>query len=280
MAASASALAPARSFLDSWSTWMLAQAMSPATVEARVGLVRRVASSAGVDPVELSGLDIGEYLARPGLKPGTVGTYHAALRAWCTYMSVVGVRTDDPMRTLRAPKTPAWEPHPVETVHVHALLAGGLRRRTRMMAVLGAYAGLRAAEIAAVRGEDVDRLAGLLTVTGKGRRTRRIPLHDEVLLAAHGWPATGWWFGGRQPGEHVRAGSVSDTLADAMRTAGIPGTAHSLRHWFATCLVEEGADLRTVQVLMGHSSLATTQVYVRASLVLARDAVARLPRAA
>ena len=278
----APATAPARSFLDAWSTWMTAQGMSPATVHSRLGLVGRVAASADVDAAELSHLDIGEYLARPGLKPGTRSTYHAALQAWSQYLQLTGVRVDDPMRTLRPPRVPPWEPRPIETSHLHALLARALHRRTRMMVLLAALAGLRVSEVAAVRGEDVDRLAEILHVVGKGGRPRRVPLHDELLEAAIGWPTEGWWFRGRRPGEHVRAGSVSDTISDAMRGAGIepPYTPHSLRHWFATTLVEEGADLRTVQVLMGHASLATTQVYVRASLTLAREAVGRLPRAA
>ena len=281
-AASAPALVPARSFLDAWSTWQAAQAMSPATIESRVGLVRRVAAAAGVDAAELGPLDIGEYLARPGLAAGTRSTYHAALRAWSQYLQLTGVRVDDPMRTLRAPRVARWEPRPIETVHLQTLLARRLHRRTRMMVMLAAFAGLRVSEVAAVSGEAFDREAQLLHVVGKGGKPRRVPLHDELLEAAVSWPASGWWFSGRRPGEHVRAGSVSDTISDAMRGAGIeqPYTPHSLRHWFATTLVEEGADLRTVQVLMGHASLATTQVYVRASLTLAREAVARLPRAA
>ncbi len=278
----APALAPARSFLDAWSTWMGAQAMSPATIDSRLGLVRRAAASAGVDATELGPLDISGFLARPGLAAGTKSTYFSALRAWSEYLELVGVRTDDPMRTLRAPRVARWEPRPIETVHLRALLARHLHRRTRMMVMLAAFAGLRVSEVAAVSGEAFDREAQLLHVVGKGGKPRRVPLHEELLEAAVGWPASGWWFAGRRPGEHVRPGSVSDTISDAMRGAGIehPYTPHSLRHWFATTLVEEGADLRTVQVLMGHASLATTQVYVRASLTLARDAVARLPRAA
>lgn len=278
----APALAPARSFLDAWSTWMLAQAMSPATVEARLGLVRRVAASAGVDATELGPVDISEALARPGLSDGTRGTYFSALRAWSDWLQLTGVRVDDPMRTLRAPRGARWEPRPVETVHLRALLARSLPARVRMMVMLAAYAGLRVSEVAAVSGEGFDRTAGLLHVVGKGGRPRRVPLHAELLEAAVGWPTAGWWFAGRRPGEHVRAGSVSDAISAAMRAAGIgrPYTPHSLRHWFGTTLVEQGADLRTVQVLLGHASLATTQVYVRASLTLARDAVARLPLAA
>ncbi len=278
----APAITPARTFLDSWSTWMAAQAMSAATVESRLGLVRRVATAAHVDPTELGPIDISEYLARPGLSAGTRSTYHAALRAWSDYLQLTGVRIDDPMRALRAPRVAKWEPRPIETVHLQALLARPLHRRTRMMVMLAAFAGLRVSEVAAVRGEAFDQGAELLHVVGKGGKPRRVPLHGELLAAAVGWPVEGWWFPGRRPGEHVRSGSVSDTISDAMRAAGIdrPYTPHSLRHWFGTTLVEEGADLRTVQVLLGHSSLATTQVYVRASLVLARDAVARLPRAA
>lgn len=278
----APAVAPARSFLDAWSTWQAAQGMSPVTIESRLGLVRRVAASAAVDPTELSHLDIGGYLARPGLSAGTRSTYYAAVKAWGQYLQVVGVRVDDPMRTLRPPKVARWEPRPVETVQLRVLLARPLHQRIRMMVMLAAFAGLRVSEVAAVSGESFDRTAEVLHVVGKGGKPRRVPIHDELLDASIGWPTQGWWFPGRRPGEHVRPGSVSDTISAAMRAAGIqqPLTPHSLRHWFGTTLVEEGADLRTVQSLLGHASLATTQVYVRASLTLAREAVARLPRAA
>ncbi|WP_066586351.1 tyrosine-type recombinase/integrase [Cellulomonas timonensis] len=276
----AAAVRPAATFLEAWAVWMRAQSMSERTVDSRLGLVARVARRAGVQPTELSGLDIAEHLADPALSPGTRQTYFAAMRAWVGYLQLVGVRTDDPMRTLRPPRAPAWEPRPIETEHLAALLAQPLRRRTRMMVLLAAYQGMRVSEVARVRGQDVDRLAGFITVVGKGRRVRRPPLHDVVLEAAATWPREGPWFPGRGTGEHVRAGSVSDTISDLMTRAQVPGTPHALRHWYATTLVEQGTDLRTVQVLMGHSSLATTQVYVRASTALARAAVARLPRVA
>lgn len=269
---------PATSFLEAWTVWMRAQSMSERTVESRVGLVERVARHAGVDPTALSGLDIAEHLAQDHLSAGTRGTYHAALKAWCEYLQLVGVRTDDPMRTLRPPRAPRWEPRPVETEHLAAILAGRLHPRVRMMVLLAAYEGLRVSEVAQVSGERFDRLGGALTVTGKGGKVRRVPLHDAVLSAAATWPAAGPWFPGRR-GATVRPGSVSESIAAAMHRAGVPVmfTPHALRHWFATTLVEQGTDLRTVQVLLGHASLATTQVYVRASTVLAREAVARLP---
>lgn len=273
---------PASSFLEAWAVWMSAQSMSTRTVESRVGLVARVARRAGVEPAGLSAAEIAGHLAQPHLSPGTRGTYYAALAAWCSYLSLVGARTDDPMRTLRPPRAPQWEPRPVETEHLAAMLASRLHPRTRAMVLLAAYAGLRVSEVASVAGPDVDTLAGFITVVGKGRRRRRVPLHDVLVEEAARWPRDSWWFPGRHAGEHVRPGSVSDTISDAMRRNDLPPTCtpHSLRHWFATTLVEEGTDLRTVQVLMGHASLATTQIYVRVSTAAARDAVARLPRAA
>ncbi len=266
------------SWLDAWATWMRAQAMSEQTIVARVGLVSRVARAARVDPAGLQPAHVAAYL-EIRRAAGTTGTYHAALKAWSSYLLRCGVRTDDLMGTLVAPRLQRWEPRPVETPHLRSLLARRLHPRTRMMVLLAAYEGLRVSEVASVRGESVDRLAELLYVIGKGGKPRRIPLHPLIVEESAGWPSEGWWFPGRSDGAHVRAGSVSDTVSDAMRAAGIerPLTPHSLRHWFGTTLVEEGADLRTVQVLLGHASLATTQVYVRASLALARDAVARLP---
>lgn len=267
--------------LTAWATWMRAQGMSPKTATHRARLVRRLATTIGTCPSRVTREQIINFLGHEHLSPGSRQTYYSGLAAWCEYLRLEGLRDDDPMLGLRAPRAPRWEPRPVERAHVAALSVLPMRARTRVMVMLAAYMGLRRAEIARTRGEHMDLVGGIATVHGKGQVVRRVPIHEQVARAASaaGMPATGWWFPTRAGRDgHVRPGSVGDTITAVMRRAGIlEGSAHSLRHWYATTLVEEGADLRTVQVLMGHSSLATTQVYVRASTALAREAVARLP---
>ena len=103
---------------------------------------------------------------------------------------------------------------------------------------LGAYQGLRAHEIAKVRGEDVDVAAGTLYVCGKGGVEAELPLHSAIAEEAARMPATGWWFPSYLNREQpVLSGSVSAVLSGAMARAGVPGTAHSLRHWHATELL-------------------------------------------
>lgn len=267
--------------LDSWQTWMRAQGMAALTTTNRAALVRRLAADLEIHPSRFEREHIVNFLGREDLSPGSRQTYHSGLAAWCEYLRLEQLRADDPMLGLRAPRAPRWEPRPVEREHVALLSVTPMRARTRVMIMLAAYMGMRRAEIARARGELMDMVGGIATIHGKGQIVRRVPIHDAVAQAASAaeLPQTGWWFPARgRPDEHVHPGSVGDTITYTMRRAGIPsGSAHALRHWYATTLVEEGADLRTVQALLGHSSLATTQVYVRASTALAREAVARLP---
>ncbi len=90
-------------------------------------------------------------------------------------------------------------------------------------------------------------------------------------------PATGWWFPMRgYPSEHVLSKSVSDIVGRTMRRAGVAGTPHSLRHWYATSLLDDGNDLRTVQELLRHKSIQSTQIYTRVSDSRQRDAITAL----
>lgn len=153
-----------------------------------------------------------------------------------------------------------------------------MHRRTKVMILLAAFAGLRVHEIAKVRGEDVDPMARTLRVTGKGNVTAVLPLHPVLVEAAKDM-RKGWWFPGnsRRAGLPIRSRGVADFVGQAMDRAGIPGgTAHRLRHWYGTTLVGDGADLRTAQTLLRHANLNTTAIYVRVSDPKPVEAIGRL----
>lgn len=136
-----------------------------------------------------------------------------------------------------------------------------------MMILLAAYQGLRVHEIAKLRGEDVDLESMALYVVGKGNKPAVLPLHPEVAgFAAEGrFPAVGWWFPAYGRPGPIQSAAVSKAIHDTMRRAGFEAKPHQLRHWYGTTLVRNGADLRTVQELMRHASLATTQIYTESS---------------
>jgi integrase/recombinase XerD len=171
-------------------------------------------------------------------------------------------RVDNPMIKLPAPKYPDRVPCPVTDDDLMRLLTTPMRHRTRVMIVLAALAGLRVAEISRVRGEDIDVTGPRIFVTGKGGSKSWLPLHPLLVDAAQAMPFRGWWFpaNSRRPGDHIHPKSVSDIIGQAMRRAGARGTPDSLRHWTATTLLDDGVDLRTVQELLRHKSVATTQI--------------------
>ncbi|WP_258955655.1 tyrosine-type recombinase/integrase [Rhodococcus erythropolis] len=178
---------------------------------------------------------------------------------------------------LGRPRRPRGEPHPVSEEHMPLLLETKMHKKTRVMVYLGALEGLRAHEIAKVRGEDVDLIGKTLKVTGKGGVTAVLPLHDDLAELAADMPRKGWWFPSRtDPRRPMRSKSVTNTLKSLMMRADVPNTGHSLRHWFGTMLVDGGTDLRTTQELMRHASLADTQRYVRVKDRRKTEAIGRL----
>ena len=207
----------------------------------------------------------------------TIATYTGCLNAWYRWLTIVDRRVDNPMIKVGSAKTPDREPRPINDADVPKLLAARMWSSTRVMILLALLAGLRVHEIAKVRGEDIDMVAGLLWVKGKGRKVRSIPLHPILRETAGTMPAAGWWFPMRgHEGVPMHSKSVSDVVGRAMRRAGVRGTPHSLRHWYATSLLDDGNDLRTVQELMRHKSIASTQLYTKVSDDRQRSAIAGL----
>ena len=178
---------------------------------------------------------------------------------------------------------PKNQPRALADVQLTRLLRSVNRLRARAMILLAAYADLRVSEIATVRGEDLDPLDQTITVIGKGDKRRTIPLHPVLVDLARSMPETGWWFstciGNHQSANgHMLGNSVSGTVSAAMAAAGVPGTPHALRHWFATTLRTAGVDTLVIKELMGHDSLTTTAIYVRIPAAQQAPAVYALPK--
>ncbi|KLO29573.1 hypothetical protein ABH37_13205 [Mycobacterium haemophilum] len=246
------------------------------TVRDGVQIMRRLERSAGKDCTEIRAVDVSRFLGDPDLRPASRAAYFGSIHAFYRWWSRQGGH--HATAELPRPRAPKGTPHPVSDPGLRELLEMRMHHRTRVMILLAALAGLRVHEIAKVRGEDVDIDGRILRVTGKGGRTDSIPLHNLLLAAALTMPRRGWWFpaNARRPGEHLHSKSVSDIIGDAMRRADIPGTPHSLRHWFGSNLVASGADLRTAQTLLRHANLQTTSIYVQVADGKRTEAIDRL----
>jgi len=281
--------------LASWRRWMRAQSWSHRTIDDRVDLIQRVSRQIGRPPENLDVDDVLEFLSGSFLA-STRQTYHVNLDSWFRWLQRHGGRPDNPMSDLAIPKAKRRPPRPVSTSHLVHLLDTRMKRKTRTMILLAAYQGLRVSEIAKFRGDkDIDLRSKELRVIGKGNVDAILPLHPiiEAEAALYG---PGWWFPQWKPnrdgddGGHILGRSVSTVVANAMHRAEIPGSAHALRHWYATELLRAGVDSRVVMDLMRHASLATTQRYLhvddtqrRAGLLLlpdaTRDVVVEMPAA-
>lgn len=263
--------------LADWQAEMRAANLSERTVSAWPAIVRRTSRATGAHPLELTTTHLAYHLA--GFTNGnTRRTYFNGLAAWHRWLVARGHREDDPTATLRRPRAPRGVPHPVSTPALQRLLSSPMPVRTRVMVLLAAYQGLRVHEVAKVRGEDVDADYGILRVVGKGGVIAELPLHPEVAEAALTMPKRGWWFvSAMSPGQPIAPRTVTTHITQAMRRAGVVGVPHSLRHWYGTALLRSGTDVRTVQTLMRHASLATTQVYLEVGDAQRRAAVLRLP---
>lgn len=266
--------------LSEWATWMRAAGWTPKTVSGRLGVIRCASNATGSDPLAFEPGVVSEWLA--GLSnANTRSTYFRGLVAWHGWLLEQGHRPDDPTRLLRRPRQPKGVPHPVSTAGLQRLLKHlETRPRHRAMVLLCAYQGLRVHEVAKIRGEDIDLDDNVLRVLGKGGKDAVLPLHPEVVGLAAVMPRRGWWFGSsKHKGRPVAPTAVTTGVGNAMRAAGVQGSAHSLRHWYGTHLLRSGADIRVVQGLMRHASLATTEGYLEVADGAQLAAVLRLPAA-
>ena len=144
----------------------------------------------------------------------------------------------------------------------------------RMMLMLAYACGLRVSEVVNLKIEDIDGQRQLIHIRGaKGKKDRYTIFPTSIREALHGYwkmnnlGASGWLFPGWRPEWHLSVRSIQAVFGRAVRAAGIqkPVSMHSLRHSFATHLLEHGTDLRYIQELLGHQSSKTTEIYTHVS---------------
>lgn len=244
--------------LGDFELWMRSWGASQTTVRARMSVVGVWVEACG-DPLNVQAPAITEWLARPGMSPWTRQTYFYHLKSLFEYLEDAGLRLDNPMRGLRTPRTPKDRPRPLtsdEATRALATSSGNLRT----WLLLGMLAGLRAHEIAKIRGSDVDERS--IYVVGKGQQQAFIPTHPALWEIALVHPQ-GYWFPSRRGSKipHIAGTSISGVVTRHFQALGIEGSSHRCRHSYATNLLRNGANIRVVQTLMRHESLATTAKY-------------------
>lgn len=231
------------------------------------------------------------HLGRQSLSPAAIRLRFSALRTFYRYLLRRGLVTSTPIKDLSLPKLPRRLVRFLTVEQMQALLAAPAREAApkdtpkagrpidpsvpaRDLAILEILysCGLRVAELCALRVQDLDPIEGVVRVFGKGRKERLVPVGSHALRAMESY----WLALGRQPTPEqpvfwraqndpspLSPRTFQHRLKGHLRAAGLDPeiTPHKLRHSFATHLLDAGADLRSVQEMLGHAQLATTQVY-------------------
>ncbi len=271
---------------------LLAARRSRQTVEAyrrdladAAQVLEKPLSSASTDNLE-------RYLAElrsRGLASSTVARRLAALRSFYRHLVLIGARGDNPAVELRAPRRQRHLPHPLSPTEAERLIeaANGVKPRDlrdRALVELLYGAGLRISEAVGLERAGIDLESRIVRCLGKGDKERIVPIGRQAAGALTRYQARGRPFLERRPRPELflnaRGGALTRAGAFLIlrRLAEVAGLEperihpHLLRHSFATHLLEGGADLRSVQEMLGHADLSTTELYTHVSDKRRREA--------
>jgi integrase/recombinase XerD len=247
--------------------------------------------------ITISKMQLGEFLLwlnSQNLRAASSARILAAVRGYQKYLLLENLRTDDPSQQVKGPKLPKRLPKALTQAQVLELLAASgpepddevadiLRLRNRAILELMYSSGARVSEVAQL---DLDEMVqgGWVRIRGKGSKERLVPVgsfaqraidaylvRSRPLLAAKaGGPALFL----NQRGSRLSRQSIWEIIQSAGEACGLSVSPHSLRHSFATHLIEGGADVRVVQELLGHASVATTQIYTLVTIDTLREVYA------
>jgi integrase/recombinase XerD len=264
---------------------LLATSRAPKTVEAYRRDLAALAAWSSKPIGRISTEELEQYLAElraAGLAPATIARRIAAIRSFFRHQALLGARTDNPAAELDPPRRNRTLPRtlsPAEAERLVEAASGTTPRalRDRALVELLYGAGLRVSELAGLQKSSVDLDARLVRCVGKGSKERIVPIGRQAVQALRRYLARGrpYLDSRHRPELFLNAKGGGLTRAGVFlilrRLAGKAGLEpervhpHLLRHSFATHLLEGGADLRSVQEMLGHADLATTELYTHVS---------------
>ena len=245
--------------------------------------------------------DVEAYFAElgaRGLSPATAARRRSAVRQFYRFALSEGWRGDDPSRRVEAPKKGRPLPKIISRAEIERLIEaargrdGGGPAGLRLVCMIEVVyaAGLRVSELVGLKLAAVARDPAYLLITGKGGKDRLAPLNPPARAAIKAWlevrdhfvpkgdKANPWLFSSAKAGGgRMSARRFAQLLDETALAAGLDParvSPHVLRHAFATHLLEGGADLRTVQKLLGHADIATTQIYTHVTAERLSEVVA------
>jgi len=249
--------------------------VSPKTLKLYVDCIARFARYFGRSPEQLGAEEVRQYL---------LYLVHERKVAWGTYKQALAalrflyrwvLKRGEVVEDIRAPRPERRLPVVLSFAEVHRFFAGVTSFKHRTLLMFAYAAGLRVSEASRVRVADIDSERMVIRVVQGKRKKDRYTILSPLLLEMlrHYWWAarpTDYLFPGRGRSGHATNSTVQRACLDAQAAAGLTKgiTPHTLRHAFATHLLEAGTDLRVIQVLLGHASPRTTAIYTHVSTKL------------
>jgi integrase/recombinase XerC len=283
--------------LDMYMVWLRNERQkSPATLRAYSADLRSFAAwlgESGRSIDEVSRLQLRRYLVEleeQGLKATSVSRKLASIRGLFGWLQREGHIDKDPAKLIKGPKAEKRVPRFLTSPEVDQLLSqtfdvSAQGRRDQAILETLYSTGCRVSECATMHMQALDLDEGIVRVVGKGQKERIAMLGRQALDAIHAWlPARkellrsakrfddgSLWL--NRSGKRLSARWIFNTVVERAKKADLQSrlTPHGLRHSFATHLLDRGADLRTVQELLGHARLVTTEIYTHVSIGRLRD---------
>ncbi len=256
--------------LDDFRAMLLARKYSRQTIKSYLHIAGSLCAHAGKSPENITAGDVRDFLAHLSERGDAASSLNVALSAIRTLLP--RLKDSDEWEEIRRPKKDRLLPVVLSQSEVKAIFEATVNLKHKTILMLIYSAGLRVGEAATIRVSDIDRERGMICVRRAKGRKDRTTLLSEVFLGmldhyCRIYSPVDWLFAGQEGRGHISIRSIQHVFANACEKAGIRkhATVHSLRHSFATHLLEQGTDIRFIQELLGHQSPKTTMIYTHVS---------------